>query len=529
MGLVNNRKRSKLSNGLVMVLLMMVLIMQACSTGPDSNSEPSGKSKAASSGVLKVARGSDATSMDPHFVTNVSTANVLYEKVYETLVIPDKDMNIQPHLAEKWEQLDDMTWEFKLREGVSFHDGAPFNAEAVKATFDRLIDPDTASPQADKLGMIEEMKVVDEYTVQFHLTEPYAPLLSILAANEGSIISPKLLDKGKKEMARHPVGTGPFEFESWESGERISLVANEEYWGDTPDVDQLIYLIVPEDSTRLAMVETGEVHIAEQIPVTEIDRIKNTPTLSLYRTDGLGTEFIGFNTTKEPFDNVLVREAVSHAIERESIISGVFNDVGKLANSTMSPMVTGFSEKVQPYEYDTNKAKQLLEEAGYPNGFELTLLTADIKERISLAEVVQSQLKGVGIDVNVQVLEYGAYIEATDNGEGHMFNGSWGNATGDGDYNQYNLFHTNSIGPSGNFFFYSNPEVDKLIDEGRKEQDPKKRNELYLASQQIEMDDAVYVPIRTVEHLAVYNKDKVEGFTINPVSYLMLDQVKILD
>src|SRR5699024_1356411 len=324
----------------------------------------------------------------------------------------------------------------------------------------RLLDPETGSQQADKIGMVEEIKIIDEYTVQFLLSEPYSPLLSILAANEGSIISPKLIEEDPKEIANNPVGTGPFKFDNWESGDEILLTKNENYWGEEPHIDNVKFIIVPEDATRIAMIETGEAHISDQIPVTEIDRIENSPTLKMERAEGLGSEFIGFNTQKEPFDDVLVRKAISHAIERESIITGVFNGVGTLSTSTMSPKVSGFTENVEPYEYDTNKAKTLLEEAGYSDGFELTLLTADFKERINLAEVIQSQLKGINVDVNIQTLEYGAYIEATDKGEGHMFNGSWGNATGDGDYNQYNLFHTNSMGTSGNLFFYSNEEVD---------------------------------------------------------------------
>ncbi|MGP4105947.1 glutathione ABC transporter substrate-binding protein [Virgibacillus sp. L01] len=524
------KRRSKANYFSMVILVLLILFVQACSTGAQDSSEDETEEGTAGSngGTLKIARSSDATSLDPHFVTNISTANILYQKVYETLVVPDMDMNIKPNLAKEWEQLDELTWEFTLEEGVTFHDGAPFNAEAVKKTFDRLLDPETASPQADKLGMVEEIKVIDEYTVQFILSEPYAPLLSILAANEGSIISPELIEESPEEIASNPVGTGPFKFDHWESGDEILLVENENYWGKKPNINNVEYQIVPEDSTRIAMVETGEAHISDQVPVTEVNRIENSSALKLERTDGLGTEFIGFNTQKAPFDNVLVRKAISHAIERESIISGVFNNVGKLATSTMSAKVSGYTE-LDPYEYDTNKAKELLIEAGYPDGFEMTILTADIKERISLAEVVQSQLKGIGVDVNVQVLEYGAYIAATDKGEGHMFNGSWGNATGDGDYNQYNLFHTNSIGPSGNFFFYSNKEVDELIEEGRKEQNPEKREELYKKSQQIEMEEAVYVPIRVVEHLAVYNKDKIEGLRLNPVSYLMLDDVKILE
>ena len=525
MELTNGTIKKKLGFGFIAIIFL--LILQACSTGSNNDVEGKNVTGETNGGTLKVARASDATGMDPHFVTNVSTANVLYQKVYETLVIPDDNMEIQPHLATDWNQINDHIWEFKLRENVNFHDGTPFNAEAVKATFDRLLDPETASPQADKLGMVDEIEIIDEFTVQFHLSKPYAPLLSILAANEGSIISPKLLEKGKEEMAIHAAGTGPVIFEKWDSGSEISFIRNDAYWGDLLNFEKLVFVIVPEDSTRIGMVETGEIHISEQIPVTDIERIENSNSMKLHRTEGLGTEFIGFNVQLEPFDNILVRQAVSHAIEREAIISGVYNDVGKIANLTMSPKVSGYTESIKPYDYNINKAKELLVEAGYPNGFKATLLTPDFKERINAAEVIQSQLKGVGIDLNVNILEYGAYIDATSNGEGHLYSGSWGNATGDGDYNQYNLFHSNSMGASGNLSFYSNPEVDKLIEDGRGEQDPQKREEIYKQSQTLEMDEAVYVPIRTVEHLVAYNTDKVEGFKINPVSYMLLQDIKV--
>lgn len=511
------------------IVIILLFVLQACSTGSSDTKKSNNNTNEATGGTLKIARASDATGMDPHFVTNVSTAGVLYQKTYETLVVPDENMEMQAHLATDWKQIDDVTWEFNLRDDVTFHDGEPFNAEAVKATFDRLLNPDLASPQADKLGMVDEIEVIDEYTVQFHLSAPYSPLLSILGANEGSIISPKLLEEGKDTMAIQAVGTGPFVLEQWDSGSKIVFSTNENYWGEKPDFDALEFVIVPEDSMRIAMVETGEIHIAEQIPVTEIDRIEGSDSMGLYRAEGLGTEFIGFNVELEPFDNPLVRQAVSHAIEREAIIAGVYNNVGKITNLTMSPKVSGYTEDIEPYPYDTNKAKQLLAEAGYPDGLKASLLTPDFKERINAAEVIQSQLKGIGIDLNVQIMEYGAYIDATSNGEGHMYSGSWGNATGDGDYNQYNLFHTNSLGAAGNLSFYSNPEVDELINEGRKEQDPDKRNAIYKEAQQIEMDEAVFVPIRTVEHLVAYNKHKVDGFTVNPVSYILLDGVTVQD
>nr|WP_191276128.1 glutathione ABC transporter substrate-binding protein [Neobacillus kokaensis] len=515
-------------NSILFVLIgLMLLFAQACSTKSNSGNETNGKKEEAKQGgTLTVVRLSDATKLDPHFITDIPSANIIYQKVYQGLVVPDKDFKIQPLLAKEWKIVNDTTWEFKLRDDVTFHDGTPFNAEAVKVTFDRLLDPKTQSPQREKFAMIKEVKIVDDYTVQLLLEYPYAPLLSILASQEGSIISPKAIKENPENLAKLPVGTGPFVFEDWKSGQEISLKKNDKYWGKKPNIDRVVFKVVPEDTTRLAMIETGEAHINDQVPVTEIERIEASNTMGLYRTEGLAVEFLGFNVKKKPFDDVRVRKAISHAIEREAIIKGVYNNVGTLANVAMSPKVFGYSDKVKPYSYDLNEAKQLLKEAGYEKGLEITLLTSDRKERVNMAEVIQSQLKGIGVNVKIQVMEYGAFIEMLNNGEHQMVINGWGNATGDGDYNQYNLFHSSSQGPAGNHFYYSNPNVDKLIDEARKETDESKRLKLYEEVMQKEMDDAVYIPIRNYEHLAAYNKN-VSGFWLNAANYLMIDDVVI--
>jgi peptide/nickel transport system substrate-binding protein len=522
------RRKRFIKKGILLVLVgLMLIVAQACSTKSNSSNEASGsKEKTKEGGTLTVVRLSDATKLDPHFITDIPSANIIYQKVYQGLVVPDKDFKVQPLLAKEWTVVNDTTWEFKLRDDVTFHDGTPFNAEAVKATFDRLLDPNTGSPQRTKFEMITEVKVIDEYTVQLMLAYPYAPLLSILASQEGSIISPKALAENPEKLAEHPVGTGPFVFGEWKSGQEISLKKNENYWGKKPNIDGVVFKVVPEDATRLAMIETGEAHINDQVPVTEIERIEASDTMGLYRTEGLAVEFLGFNTKKKPFDDVKVRKAISHAIEREAIIKGVYNNVGTLANVAMSPKVLGYSDKVQPYDYDLNEAKQLLKEAGYENGLEIKLLTSDRKERINMAEVIQSQLKGIGVNVEIQVMEYGAFIEMINNGEHELVINGWGNATGDGDYNQYNLFHTASQGPAGNHFYYSNPEVDEKIEAARQETDEAKRLKLYEEVMQIEMDDAVYIPIRNYEHIAAHSKN-VSGFWLNAANYLMIDDVVI--
>jgi peptide/nickel transport system substrate-binding protein len=522
------KKGRSMNRGLLFVLIgLMMIFAQACSTKSTSSTDTAGKKEATKQGgTLTVVRLSDATKLDPHFITDIPSANIIYQKVYQTLVAPDKDFKIQPLLAKEWKVVNDTTWEFKLQEGVKFHDGAPFNAEAVKKTFDRLLDPKTESPQREKFSMIKEVKVVDDYTVQLLLEYSYAPLLSILASQEGSIISPKAITENPDALSQHPVGTGPFVFESWKTGQEISLKRNENYWGKKANIDRVVFKVVPEDATRLAMIETGEANINDQVPVTEIERIEASDKMGLYRTEGLAVEYLGFNVKKKPFDDVRVRKAISHAIEREAIIKGVYNNVGTLANVAMSPKVLGYSDKVKAYDYDLNEAKKLLKEAGYEKGLDVTLLTSDRKERINMAEVMQSQLKGIGINVKIQVMEYGAYIDMIDKGEHEMAIGGWGNATGDGDYNQYNLFHSASQGAAGNHFYYSNPDVDKMIESARKETDEQKRLKLYEDVMQKEIDDAVYVPIRNYEHLAAYSKN-VSGFWLNAANYLMIDDVVI--
>lgn len=506
-------------------LFTVILILQACSTGKKSEQSDENTNDDEEE-VLIVARKSDVTNLDPHFIVDITTANVLYQKVYETLVKPDSDMVAQPHLATDWSQIDEVTWKFNLREDVEFHDGTKFDATAVKATFDRLLDPDTKSPQADKLSMIDEIEIVNDHEVVFHLTNPYAPLLSILASNEGSILNPTTIKDEPESLKKIANGTGPFVFEEWKSGEVVILKRNDDYWGNPAHVVGIEFKVVPEDATRLAMIESGEAHVMDQVPVNEIGRIESSDSIELYRAEGLGVEFVGFNTEKYPVDNALVRKAISHALDRESILSGVFNDVGLLGNSTMSPKVFGYDETLEPYPFDPKISKQLLKEANFDFSEKLILLTADRAERINLAEVVQSQLKDVGIEVEVQVLEYGAYIDANQNQDGHLFNGSWGNATGDGDYNQYNLFHSNSHGSAGNYQYYTNDKVDALLDQARSEMDDDKRKSLYSEAQRIELEDSVVVPIRSYENLAAYHTS-VEGVELNPVNYLIMDDIKI--
>ncbi|WP_281868498.1 glutathione ABC transporter substrate-binding protein [Brevibacillus parabrevis] len=508
-------------------LLLAVTMLAACSMATEPPAEKEDlPAKAVEGGTLTIVRMSDAGNLDPHFISTINAASVVHQKVYEGLVRRDANMVIVPQLALSWRQVSDLVWEFKLRQGVFFHDGTPFDATAVKRTLDRVMDPKIASPRAAMFDKIKQIKIVDPYTVQFILERPFTPLLSILASHEGSMISPKAIEQYGRKLAEHPVGTGPFVFRSWEPGNQIVLDKNQQYWGDKPKIDHVIFRVVADDQKRIAMVENGEAHVAESIPVQEIDRLSASNRLHVYRSEALGTEFIGFNVAQEPLNDIRVRQAISSAIETGAIIKGVYNNVGTQANSPLGPKVFGYSASVQSYPYDLNKARELLAKAGYPNGFSIHMLTYDRNDRVMVAQVIRSQLKGIGIDAKMDVVSYADFVTTIEKTRTHqIFVSGWGNATGDADYNQYNLFHTMG-GGAGNSFQYSNQELDKLLEAGRVESDPAKRLAIYAKAQELEMQDALLVPIRNLENLAVISTD-IQGFSISPAGYLMLDQVSI--
>lgn len=518
------------------VLLAMLFVISAlltgCTSAPSDNGNTANEAEGKKGGEGKVggeliiAVLSDATQLDPHLGTDIPSANVYHGKIYEGLVKQDENMDIQPGLATEWKKVDDLTWEFKLREGVKFHDGTDFKADAVKATIDRVLDEKTASPRKSLYEMITEVKIVDDYTVQLVTAYPFAPLLANLSHYAGGIISPKAIAEKGNTLGQNPAGTGPFMFDSWTPGAELRLVTNEEYWGDKPKIDSVVFKVVPEDATRIAMVETGEAHLAEAVPVTEVERIESSDAMELYRREGLGNDYIGFNLNKKPFNDVRVRQAISHAIDTDVILEGVFNNVGTKATAPMGPKVWGHNPDLDGYEYNVEKAKELLKEAGYPDGFKTTIWTNDNKQRMDAAEVIQSQLKGIGIEVEIKVVEWGAYLDATQNGEHDMFVLGWSNMTGDADYNQYFLFHTDAQGAVGNRSFYSNPKVDELINQGRQETDPDKRLEIYKEAQAIEWEEVPMVFLRNSEYLIAVGKS-VKGFWLHPSQIDMLSDVTI--
>ncbi|MCT1399904.1 ABC transporter substrate-binding protein [Paenibacillus sp. LC231] len=538
---------------LVCILFILTVMMSACgSPSKSSNPEtpPSGTNTPApepgakdppegtantGANELVIAWLSDPPSMDPHMSTDQQTS-VMTTHIYNTLVIHDKDLNIQPGLAESWKAIDELTWEFKLRQGVKFTDGSPFNAEVVKANIDRMQDPEVASPRASLVGMIKEVKVVDEYTVQLVTEYAFSPLLAHLAHSAVSMISAEAIkldyeklkagEKAGAYLAQNPVGTGVFKLESWNPGQEVKLVANADYWGDKAKVERVTFKVVSEEGTRIAELETGYAHIIDPVSPSSISRIESTDGMSLNRQASLSLSYIGFNNNKEPFNDVRVRQALSMAINKDEIISGIYEGTGIPAVGPLAPDVNGYDATVKPIEHNIDKAKELMKEAGYEGGFSTTIWTNDNPERIKIAEYVQSKLKELNVEVKIEVVEWGAYLAQTAEGKHDMFVLGWSTVTADADYGMYELFHSKNVGEPGNRTFTKDPELDKLLDDGRKENDPEQRKLIYKQAQEKLVELAPMLYIHHQEYLNGVSS-KVEGFWRHPNGIMQLHQVSI--
>lgn len=532
---------------LLAITLLVGMFLMACASEPgegddetpkdDSNKDKTEEAEPAdddkSGGELVISKSAEAVSLDPAGSNDVPSSDV-QANIYESLTKLDEDLNVQPVLAESWDAVEDDVWEFKLRDDVTFHDGSEFNADVVKANIERIIDKDMASPREFLYEMVSDIEVVDDYTVRFTTEYPFAPLPAHLAHSGGGMVSMNsieedyaAMDDGKDPgsvVNENPVGTGYFVFDEWKSGESIRLVRNEEYWGENALLDSVLFKVVSEDLTRVAELETGDSHISDPLSPSDFDQIDQSDGAFVYTQSSVSLSYIGFNMDKEPFDDVRVRQAISMAIDKEQIIDGIYEGFGTPAIGPIPPDVFGFDDSVSGLDHDIEKAKELLADAGYPDGFSTTIWTNDSRERIDTAVNLQAQLKEIGIDLKVEEIEWGAYLEQTANGEHDMFILGWSTPTGDADYAMYALFHSDNFGEPGNRTFTEDEELNKLLEKGRKTPGEEERLEIYSEAQELLVDIAPMIYIHHSEFLLGV-RDEVKGFTQLPTEILQLQEV----
>lgn len=518
-------------------LLLLSIILSACSNNETAkdNSSKAGKS---SSSTLIYARGADSVSLDPINVTDGESIRVTHA-IFETLFTYDKDLKLQPKLAEDYEtSKDGLTWTIHLKKGIQFSDGTDFNADAVIFNFDRWMDKENpyhvggdftyysflyGGFKGDKSHKIESVKAIDDSTVEFKLKEKIAPFISYLAIPMFGIASPTAVKKYKEKFGENPVGTGPFKFEKWSRNDKINLVANKNYYvKDEPKIAGITFTVVPDNSARLNQLVAGEVDVVDGVNPSDSGTIENNSNLQLIKRPSFNLAYLALNTEKKPFDNVKVRQAINMAIDKKALIDSFYSGYADVAKNPIPPSLWGYADDVEDYKFDIKAAKNLLAEAGYPNGFKTTIWAMSnarpyMSQPLKIAEAIQSNLKEIGIDVKIESYEWATYLDKASKGEHDMMLMGWTGVMADPDNFLYpNLNSKNAEKPASNYAFYKNDQFDKLIEQARVEYNQEKRVELYKEAQTIFHEDAPWVPIaHTTPPVAMANY--VEGFELHPM------------
>lgn len=533
------------------IFAMTLLILAACTDDSEVMEEENAASDS-SGGDLVASYASDASSLDPAGQNDLPSdqrRNVIYEGLFYL----DEDLNPQPRLATDYEQTDDTTWVFNLREGVKFHDGTDFNADAVKASFERIMDPAVASARANIFEMISEINVIDDYTIEIVTEYPFAPFLNYLAHDGAGIVSKEVIDEdyqnaidqsdqdisleefyelreaGGEEyeavaqavgndtgaiIEEKPIGTGYMQFQSRTPGEEIVVERFDDYWDEPAKLDTVTFKVVVEDASRIAELESGQSHFIQGFDNGQWERIENHPEMETYPVYNLSNEYIGMNTQEGPLEDKRVRQAIAHMVDKEEIMEGIYFGVGREMKGAIQEELLGYNENLEDLDYDPERAKELLNEAGYEDGFDLTVMTNDSPERVDLAVLMQEKLEEIGINLEIEQLEWGAYLEAVSNGEHDLFILGWPNPVGDPDQSFWPMVHSSMQGASGNRSFYENEEVDSLLEQGRQELDEGKREEIYQRVDEILIEDQPFVSIRQAQS-ANAARTEVQGLEIN--------------
>ncbi len=491
----------------IVVSLGLVLIASACQSQP----APQGGGKVGGTWTIAVTEEPDT--LDAHKSTTALSDSIL-RYVGDPLIFKDPEGKYVPGLAKKWTvSSDGLTWTFELNDGVKFHDGTPFDAAAMKATFDRALNPATKSPIAGGLlGPITGVEAKDAKTLVLMLKQPFSPLLDNLSdAGRLLPLSPKAFDQA--DFGRKPISTGPWKVAEWRSGDRITLERNADYnWGPeflhkgAAYLDKIVFRIIPESATQVSAFESGEVDQLG-VPPAQIQRFldeKKFEVKKAYR-NGVGL-FIEFNVTKPPFDNLALRRALNYAIDKDAIVKTALKGFGEAAYGPLPPSIRGYWPGIVDYapHYDKAKAAKALDDAGWKlvNGVRtkdgkplaFTIYNAPIDTWKDSAQLVQAQLKDLGIDMQIQQFEFGTLLAKAKTGEQqtHLMGYTYTNPD-----IAYVWFHSSNIGTGLNLSHYNDPQLDKLIDDARLAVDDAKRMKLYEDIQKLIVDKALWVPIWT--------------------------------
>ncbi len=474
--------------------------------------------------TLTVAVLLDPQGLDP-WKTPAACTFYITCNIYDTLVRVNPDTwTIEPSIAKSWEVSSDYeTWTFHLRDNVYFHNGRKLTADDVVWSFDMIRNPDI-HVRASDYDFIERVEAVDNHTVKFVLKEPMGNAFLAKLALPWAAIEPREVVEQYGDLKTHPVGTGPFKFVEWVEGDHVTLERFDKYWElGYPKVDEVIFKVAPEASTRLAGLKAGDFDLVMALDSSHVPEVESTPGLKVIRHPGTIIFATIINNKRPPFNDVRVRQALAYAINKQEILQTVFNGEGEVVGCWMTPSSPCYDKSSEElFPYDPERAKQLLAEAGYPNGFEfIYTLPADYEYHVQVGTVIASQLEKVGIKAKIEMVDWTTWLNRVYNGR---------------DYDVTQIGHTGRIDPSDllnrfksyhpkNYMNYSNPEVDKLLEEAEYCLDEQKRNELYRQALRIMAEEVASLPL-FIPYKLYGAKECVTGLKPYPIDVLDLKTVE---
>jgi peptide/nickel transport system substrate-binding protein len=452
--------------------------------------------------------------LDPRYATDANAVRI-GNLIYNSLLRTDEKLRLQPELAERWQIIDRQTFQFDLRTNVKFHDGRPLTAADVKYTFESILDPVNRSPKRALLKQLQTVEITGTHRLRFHLNAPHAPFVEHFTLG--------IVPQGSPPDTRPPPGSGPFVLDRFESGEKVLLRANSDYWDRKPDLDGVMFKIVPDAMVRALEFKQGAIDFMQNdLEPDMLPWLKSLANAEVSANQGTTFQYLGINLTHPILKQLKVRQALAHAIDRERIIHHLLKDGAIAANGLISPLNETYDENLPAWPYDPARAKQLLDEAGFrdPDGdgpmtrFRLSYKTTNIDLRRRIAEALKEQLLQVGIELDIRSYEFGTFFSDVKKGNFHLYSLAWVGIR-DPDI-QHQIFHSSSVPPNGdNRGRYANSQVDRLLDQARVTMEPSQRKQLYGAAQRLIAEDLPYVPLWWQKNV-VAKKTNIQGFVPYP-------------
>tara|TARA_R110001599_G_scaffold8228_3_gene39794 strand:- start:5215 stop:6771 length:1557 start_codon:yes stop_codon:yes gene_type:complete len=489
--------------------------------------------------VLVVGQIAEPQSLDPHAVTAVNDFRILVN-LYDGLVrYADGTLEVEPSLAESWETSDDGTvYKFQLREDVKFHDGTPFDAESVVFNFERMLNEDHPYhdtgpfPLAFYFSQVDAVEATGEHEVTFTLNEPFAPFLSNLAYPTGLLISPQAVREHSEDIGRNPVGTGAYQFEEWESNSRVVLTRNSDYWDGAPDLEAVVFRPITDANTRVAEMRSGGIDMMVEVPPDNVSMFEEDPMFQVYEQAGPHVWFVILNMRNELLQDKRVRQALNYAVDKDALVNDVLQGTATVADSPIAPAFNwAYNDELEGYPYNPELARELLEEAGAVGG-ELTFYVTEggsgMLDPINMGTAIQANLESVGLDISIETYEWNTFLGRVNpglEGEADMAEMAW--MTNDPDTLPFLALRSDAMPDEGGFNsgYYSNEDVDKLLEQARTSTSQEERARLYKEAQAMIVEDAPWIFVANWQQNAVAT-DRVENFHLQPSFLLQLRDVR---